>query len=249
MGRTLGAPVQVDENTLERNMGYYASVQVDIDLSKTIPDKILVEVEDKNVEFWQESSGCKTTKILLQLQNCWSFGVGWRHLQHEQDKGGRGKEVVKETNNFRVVPSVTMESLSKSQKKKWKRKQNLLQGLGSLSEVFQKGDEASSNNGVEKNYVAALEVITESPIQAQGKDLNVAHHLCNEGVENSATVGNELATFLASQKGVKNVAPVSLINHFTNLEEDVVSETQEIIVEGDLAARRCESQESQSSDS
>ncbi|KAF5200961.1 hypothetical protein FRX31_009453 [Thalictrum thalictroides] len=35
----------------------------------------------------------------------------------------------------------------------------------------------------------------------QGKDLNVSHHLFNDVVENSATVGNELATCLASRRG------------------------------------------------
>ncbi|KAF5206982.1 hypothetical protein FRX31_003431 [Thalictrum thalictroides] len=40
MARTIGLLVQVDKNTLDRDMGYYGSVQVDVDLAKTIPDKI-----------------------------------------------------------------------------------------------------------------------------------------------------------------------------------------------------------------
>ncbi|KAL5729311.1 hypothetical protein ACHQM5_002283 [Ranunculus cassubicifolius] len=54
MARTVGTPVHVDRNTVKRDNGFYASVLVDMDLSKPSPTRILVEVEDKNIEFWQE---------------------------------------------------------------------------------------------------------------------------------------------------------------------------------------------------
>ncbi|KAF5192562.1 hypothetical protein FRX31_017848 [Thalictrum thalictroides] len=55
IGRTLGAPMGVDRHTLDRHYGYFASVLIDMDLSKSIPDKVLVEVEDGE-EFLQEAS-------------------------------------------------------------------------------------------------------------------------------------------------------------------------------------------------
>ncbi|KAL5717480.1 hypothetical protein ACHQM5_010472 [Ranunculus cassubicifolius] len=53
MAKTVGTPIHVDRNTARRDNGFYASVLVDVDLSKRPPEKILVEVEDKNLEFWQ----------------------------------------------------------------------------------------------------------------------------------------------------------------------------------------------------
>ncbi|KAF9598223.1 hypothetical protein IFM89_025924 [Coptis chinensis] len=43
LGRALGRPIHVDETTAKRELGYYASVYVDLDLSKPVPDKIWVE--------------------------------------------------------------------------------------------------------------------------------------------------------------------------------------------------------------
>lgn len=42
-GRALGRPVQTDETTLKKEISYYASVLIEIDLAKAIPDKIWVE--------------------------------------------------------------------------------------------------------------------------------------------------------------------------------------------------------------
>ncbi|KAF6143227.1 hypothetical protein GIB67_039010 [Kingdonia uniflora] len=45
IARTVGNPVQVDNNTLCRNTRFYASVFVDVDFSKTISSKIMIERE------------------------------------------------------------------------------------------------------------------------------------------------------------------------------------------------------------
>ncbi|XP_026416712.1 uncharacterized protein LOC113312175 [Papaver somniferum] len=43
MGNSLGRSIKVDETTLKREIGYYASVLVEMDVSKFIPNKIRVE--------------------------------------------------------------------------------------------------------------------------------------------------------------------------------------------------------------
>ncbi|KAF6167477.1 hypothetical protein GIB67_031678 [Kingdonia uniflora] len=59
--RTVGNPVQVDNNTLSRNTGFYSSVLVDEDFSKPIPGKIMIERE--GFEFFQEIQLGRTPKI------------------------------------------------------------------------------------------------------------------------------------------------------------------------------------------
>ncbi|XP_026383640.1 uncharacterized protein LOC113279150 [Papaver somniferum] len=43
MGSALGRPIRVDETTLKKEIGYYASILVEIDLTKAIPNKVWVE--------------------------------------------------------------------------------------------------------------------------------------------------------------------------------------------------------------
>ncbi|KAL5704903.1 hypothetical protein ACHQM5_023265 [Ranunculus cassubicifolius] len=54
MARTIGNPIHVDKNTLKRDNGFYASVLVDVNLANAVPEKNLVEVEDSDIQFWQE---------------------------------------------------------------------------------------------------------------------------------------------------------------------------------------------------
>ncbi|KAF6155076.1 hypothetical protein GIB67_035823 [Kingdonia uniflora] len=61
IARTVGNLVQVDNNTLCRSTGFYASVLVDVDFSKTIPSKIMIERE--GFELCQEIQQGKTPKI------------------------------------------------------------------------------------------------------------------------------------------------------------------------------------------
>ncbi|KAF6173083.1 hypothetical protein GIB67_041218 [Kingdonia uniflora] len=61
MARTVGDPIQVDRSTLCRNTGFYASVLEDVDFSKPIPNKIMVERE--GFEFCQEIQLGKVPKI------------------------------------------------------------------------------------------------------------------------------------------------------------------------------------------
>ncbi|KAF6155539.1 hypothetical protein GIB67_004533 [Kingdonia uniflora] len=61
MARTVGNPVQVDSNTLCQNMGFYATVLVDVDFSKPVLTKIMVEQE--GFEFCQKIQLGRTPKI------------------------------------------------------------------------------------------------------------------------------------------------------------------------------------------
>ncbi|KAF5183735.1 hypothetical protein FRX31_026675 [Thalictrum thalictroides] len=109
-------------------MGYYASVQVDVDLAKTILDKILVEIEGKNMEFWQEvevgriPKFCNNCKIVGHLTEC-------RHLAI-----AKGKEVSKEGTDNKKNEEPAKE-LSKSQRKQWRKKQKEANGGEGTSDV------------------------------------------------------------------------------------------------------------------
>ncbi|KAF6173912.1 hypothetical protein GIB67_039863 [Kingdonia uniflora] len=49
MGSTPGTPIHLDQSTINQEYGYHASVLVDIELSKPIPDHVLIDVEGKEI--------------------------------------------------------------------------------------------------------------------------------------------------------------------------------------------------------
>ncbi|KAF5206115.1 hypothetical protein FRX31_004300 [Thalictrum thalictroides] len=53
IAKGVGCPIGVDKVTAERELGFYANVLIDLDLSKSLPNQILVEVDDGE-EFLQE---------------------------------------------------------------------------------------------------------------------------------------------------------------------------------------------------
>ncbi|KAF9620226.1 hypothetical protein IFM89_010961 [Coptis chinensis] len=59
----LGRPLHVDETTTKRTLGFYASVRVDVDLSKKIPDKIWVEPKKFGVALRQEGAAGKIPRL------------------------------------------------------------------------------------------------------------------------------------------------------------------------------------------
>ncbi|KAF5195064.1 zinc ion binding / nucleic acid binding protein, partial [Thalictrum thalictroides] len=120
MGRTIGSPMHVDRNTIERDMGYYASVLVDVDLSEPIPNKILVEVEDRNIEFWQD---VQLGKLPSFCNNCKTIGhcvSQCRFLKKDpQERTEKNKEpAVREAPNDQDPTA----GMSKGQKKRYKKK-------------------------------------------------------------------------------------------------------------------------------
>ncbi|KAF9594611.1 hypothetical protein IFM89_034233 [Coptis chinensis] len=94
----MGRPSPVDETTAKRELGYFASVFLDIDLSKSIPDKLWIESKKYGIGFWHKGCAGKDSLFLQSLQE---FMVGT------------------------VTGSTTAEKpMSKSQKKKWRKKHN-----------------------------------------------------------------------------------------------------------------------------
>ncbi|KAF5192141.1 zinc ion binding / nucleic acid binding protein [Thalictrum thalictroides] len=61
IARGVGYPMKVDDSTLYKTYGYYAHVLVDVDLTKTIPNQILVETVDS--KFWQDVEVGKLPKF------------------------------------------------------------------------------------------------------------------------------------------------------------------------------------------
>ncbi|KAF9594442.1 hypothetical protein IFM89_031044 [Coptis chinensis] len=104
MGRAMGRPIHVDETTTKRELGYFASVFVDIDMSKSIPDKL-----------WIKSK---------------KHGIGsCRSLKKDLAKNKDTKVVVVVPDKDVMVGTVTGSTaaekpISKSQKKKWRKKYN-----------------------------------------------------------------------------------------------------------------------------
>ncbi|KAF9617727.1 hypothetical protein IFM89_038227 [Coptis chinensis] len=75
MGRCVEYPIAIDKPTAEGEYGFCASVLVDLDLSKHIPNQILVEVPN-GVDFMQEIELSKLPKFYV---HCKSLG----HLMSE----------------------------------------------------------------------------------------------------------------------------------------------------------------------
>ncbi|KAF5190018.1 Non-LTR retrolelement reverse transcriptase-like protein, related, partial [Thalictrum thalictroides] len=61
IARGVGYPLKLDEATEKKKFGFYAHVLVDVDLTKTIPDQVLVEHDDG--EFWQDVQITKLPKF------------------------------------------------------------------------------------------------------------------------------------------------------------------------------------------
>lgn len=74
IARTVGNPIQVDQTTVNQDLGYYASVLVEIDFAKPIPEKVWVEGFEGG--FWQKVEVPKPPKF---CNHCKIIG----HLVHE----------------------------------------------------------------------------------------------------------------------------------------------------------------------
>ncbi|KAF5193757.1 Ribonuclease h domain [Thalictrum thalictroides] len=85
IGRGVGYPMKVDDTSINKQYGYYANILVDVDLTKPIPDQILVSTED--YEFWQD---VVVTKIPKFCNHCKIVGhsvTECRKLKGVLDKG------------------------------------------------------------------------------------------------------------------------------------------------------------------
>ncbi|KAL5727498.1 hypothetical protein ACHQM5_000687 [Ranunculus cassubicifolius] len=95
IGRALRYPIKVDEATVKKWYGFYALVMVDIDLTKPIPEQILVEHEDG--EFWQDVVVTKLPKFCNHCKMVGHWVADCTHVQAVLDQRmdenqNRGKE-------------------------------------------------------------------------------------------------------------------------------------------------------------
>lgn len=76
MAKAFGKPIQVDNTTIAMEFGFFASVLVEVDFSKKIPDWVWVGEGDDDIEngFWQDAVIPKLPKKEFPLQNCGTFG-------------------------------------------------------------------------------------------------------------------------------------------------------------------------------
>ena len=94
IARTIECPIALDRNTKARSFGTFASVLVQVDLTKPIPNKVIVEIED-GVEFVQDVEPmnvpkfCHHCKIIGHLANSCrklEMEVQDRHEEEERKK-------------------------------------------------------------------------------------------------------------------------------------------------------------------
>ncbi|XP_026419398.1 uncharacterized protein LOC113315319 [Papaver somniferum] len=85
LGDTFGRAIKVDETTLKREVGYYASVLVEVDLANNIPHHVLVKSKygsfEQEVQIPKLPSFCSHCKVVghLGIVFHWSY----RYHQHQ----------------------------------------------------------------------------------------------------------------------------------------------------------------------
>ncbi|KAF9607966.1 hypothetical protein IFM89_003886 [Coptis chinensis] len=135
LGRALGKLIHVDETTAKCELGYYASVYVDLDLSKPVPDKIWVESKKHGVGFWQMVKLGKTPEFCNHCKGVGHSVVRCKLLKSDMEKGKeKEKEKVAAKEKTVVILSTPVEELvnddligekygmNRSQKKRWRKK-------------------------------------------------------------------------------------------------------------------------------
>ncbi|KAF9611587.1 hypothetical protein IFM89_033591 [Coptis chinensis] len=130
LGRAVGRPIHVDETTAKRELGYYASVLVDIDLSKSILKKVWIKSKKYNIGFWQPIKLGKTPEFCSHCKGVGHTVANYKHLKNDLAKSldlakskidlakTKGKEVVVDS----TPDTILVDGMSKNQKKRWRRK-------------------------------------------------------------------------------------------------------------------------------
>ncbi|KAF9623905.1 hypothetical protein IFM89_006251 [Coptis chinensis] len=174
LGRALRRPIHVDETTAKREMGYYASVYVDLDLSKPVPDKIWVESKKHGVGFWQPVKLGKTPEFCNHCKGVGHSVARCKFLKSALEKDNalhKEKSTVvqnidKETSIPNAVVDVDLTGMSKQQKKRWRRK-----NANGASSSGSKDNEVALN--VEVGIEQAMEILDDTnseaiPLENQG---------------------------------------------------------------------------------
>ncbi|XP_026459382.1 uncharacterized protein LOC113360045 [Papaver somniferum] len=98
IAKTIGRAIQVDETTLKREIGYYASMMVEVDLAKEIPGRIWIGT--KYGGFYQDIKIPKVPKFCGQCKIVGHIVSECRVSRKDQNKPEEG-EIVDEGNKYR----------------------------------------------------------------------------------------------------------------------------------------------------
>ncbi|XP_026417152.1 uncharacterized protein LOC113312630 [Papaver somniferum] len=140
MGNMIGRAIKVDETTLKKDIGYYASVLVEIDLAKFIPSKIWVE--SKYTKFEQAIHIPKLPKFCNHFQVIGHYVTEYRSKRSE------------------TSPTIPIqEPTIEKPKKKWRPKKPQ-EGIGfdicfpeNTSTHFTESNVNTPNNSKETTYI------------------------------------------------------------------------------------------------
>ncbi|XP_026458828.1 uncharacterized protein LOC113359404 [Papaver somniferum] len=102
MGRAIGRPIRVDPTTLNKEIGYYASILVEIDLSLSIPTKI--SVETKYCKFEQDIRISKLPKFCSHCKTVGHWVIECRLKRKEKIQGERPQVIQKQ--KWRYTPKI-----------------------------------------------------------------------------------------------------------------------------------------------
>ncbi|XP_026384019.1 uncharacterized protein LOC113279544 [Papaver somniferum] len=91
MGREIGRPIHVDATTLKKEIGYYASILVEIDLANVIPNKVVFE--SKYCNFEQETRVSKFPKFCSQCKIVGHLVTECRVARKEHQQRGKNNNV------------------------------------------------------------------------------------------------------------------------------------------------------------
>ncbi|KAF5174857.1 F-box/LRR-repeat protein [Thalictrum thalictroides] len=120
IAKAVGCPIGIDKFTMEREFGYYANVLIDLELSKSLPNQNLVEVEDDK-EFIQDV-------VYPVLPNFCAHCQAIGHLKNKCK--GLQKEVGKEVQDSRnTTNSIILIEERDSMTKKKKKAANSIEDL------------------------------------------------------------------------------------------------------------------------
>ncbi|KAF5194594.1 zinc ion binding / nucleic acid binding protein [Thalictrum thalictroides] len=243
MGKALGRPLHVDETTAKREMGYYASVYVDIDLSQHIPDKIWVESKKHGVAFWQKVQLGKLPDFCNHCKGVGHLVGNCRFLKKDLAKAPSKAPVhivQQDPKGKSVVQSdIQVDTMSKSQKKKWRKKNK--------NQAAEKATTSTVNEDVqeqlEKEATTDEVVIAAPPAAVHGveKDQEKERETGQIDDNMELVVMLPIEPILQIEHEVTNCSPIvqrspsspeiQVHNSYTALEEEeVVKETQELAI-------------------
>ncbi|XP_026435840.1 uncharacterized protein LOC113333631 [Papaver somniferum] len=97
MGNAIGRPIRIDEITLQKEIGYYASILVEVDLTNVVPNKVWVE--SKYGKFEQEVRASKIPKFCIHCKT-----IGHNVAECRTYRKGKTQEVAPKQQKWGYTP-------------------------------------------------------------------------------------------------------------------------------------------------